>query len=717
MYARGGGPQYPWNAYGESSSKDGGRLGGAPGALHEAAGSSRGPDTGSGYLASMGHWEPSGASLDSIGLRQHKPGFPDRPHSQLGQRMQRVDDPVERQLDECLEGLFGRSTGSQQSPTNGAGGGGSGGFLHGVQPVASFSSSQGSGSQVALGRPSPAAQAAAVRHIAEWLRNTPGGASAEARRARLRTEHAELTKEHHSERVAAEELQVRLSSEMRELKDQCHEQGQTVGMLAQRLSDARNAVTAELRGAAEVHSTLDSELMSEESQRRALEAARRGEEAELSHRVEAAEQQLATMTGTRASLEAQLQASTRVQTELREHIEAERGGRSELEVAGQRELQAWSEHNVRVCNELESRLQSERAEMDAWRTSTTEEVERLKQESSQHSLEEGQLVEQLESVREWQAQARRRLRTEVLSWSREVEVLRERAQEADEEHWKSEDALRRHELSQGACGDERKLLEEEFEDRLSQAGTANGELQNLQMLSKSMADRLQDLRRQVRHYKEDVESERLMHERDTLVDEVSREVQRHRYLQEEIEAERNSWSAFLCGRRRQVPNSPPESPRTTPFRGPQSETLRAQFASSRHAADRDRQGADASRANRLEGENPQAQAYPVGSLIETMDPAKMRRGEDLESDSLGEVPPGHRCIVLQVGHGRRLQVRTASTGDVGWISSATKGGLRLIRLVSEDGAGYQQRKASGSQGVRFAGRQQQQDPDVDCDEV
>lgn len=581
-----------------------------------------------------------------------------------GGREDEDDATLERQLDECLEGLFGRSTEAHTPET------------------ASYMDTLAANSISAERLPVRPSQAAGVRHIAEWLRSAPGAGS-EARRARLRTEHKELVQEHRSERLQAEELQVRLSAEMRELRDQCQEQGQIVGMLAQRLSDARSAVTAELRGAAATHSTLSSELLSEESQRRALEAARRGEEAEIAHRVEAAEQQLSTMSGVRASLEAQLHASARVQAELREHIAAERGGRSELKVAGERELVAWSEHNEKVCGELRSRLQSERAEVHSWRESTAREVSRLQAESCENSAEESCLRLQLESVRNLQTEVRSELQVEVQAWSREVDALRDQVHEADEEYLRSEDAIRRHILSEGACGAERQVLEEEVQERLGQAGSARGEIESMEQISQVWHTELQDLREQVHRYRTDQDVECLQQERDALILEVSREEQRHRHLREEIEVERKSWG-FLCMRRRHVPNSPPDSP----GRGHPAEPGPPPVPPPQHPPPKDQpRVSDSARWKAAElprgHEVPQALAFHVGSVVVTMDSARMRKGEDMESVPLKELEPGQRCKVLELGSGRRLKVCT-DTDTVGWISSTTPGGLRLIKLVPED---------------------------------
>lgn len=409
-------------------------------------------------------------------------------------------------------------------------------------------------------------------------------------------------------------------------------------------------------------------MVSEESQRRALEAARRGEEAEIAHRVEAAEQQLSTMSGVQASLESQLSASLRVQAELRQHITAERGGRSELEVAGERELSAWSEHNEKVCVELRSRLETERAEVDRWRETSAEEVGRLEQENSENIREESRLVEQLESVREWQTQVRRRLRTEVLSSNREVEVLKERVREADEEHRRSEDALRRNNCAQGACGDEREELEEELQERFGQANSAGGEIQDLEMASNDLQEQLREMQRRVERYTTDQEAERLRQEHESLKREVQREEQRHRSLRAEIEAERKSWG-FLCMRRKQVPNSPPDSPR---------EELPATSVGTM-------------------GQPPLppptrpppkgSPSFPAGSCVAAVDTAPMHEGERMESTVVQQLQRGQTCTVLEVGSGRRLRVRKIDTGETGWITSMTRKGQELVVLMPEERSG------------------------------
>eukprot|EP00418_Pyrodinium_bahamense_P098304 CAMPEP_0179046058 /NCGR_PEP_ID=MMETSP0796-20121207/18495_1 /TAXON_ID=73915 /ORGANISM="Pyrodinium bahamense, Strain pbaha01" /LENGTH=572 /DNA_ID=CAMNT_0020742479 /DNA_START=94 /DNA_END=1815 /DNA_ORIENTATION=+ len=406
--------------------------------------------------------------------------------------------------------------------------------------------------------------ASGIRRIATWLASAPSagpGLATASRRARLQHEYQELQRQHRAERFTAEEIQSRLSAEMRELRDQCHEQGQTVGLLTHRLADARDAVTAELRAATTVRAALGGELMSEESQRRVLEAARRNEESEASSRIETSEKQLAMMRRVRASLEAQLRTSVLVQTELREHIAAERGGCSELEVAGERELAAWSAHNSRVQSELSCRLQAEREELESWRSASMREVTRFEQESEQHSEEESALLAELHSVREAQDKVRAQLQAEAALWGREVERLRDCVREADEECWQSLDTARRYVTAIGACGCERAELAEEVASAAA-AQAVGAEFESLEDRRKGLLEELRETREAKEKCCED--GEVICRQRDGLVHEWREEDKVRGMLETELEALKKS-RGILCWRRRQpapsgAPLPPPEGP-------------------------------------------------------------------------------------------------------------------------------------------------------------
>lgn len=61
----------------------------------------------------------------------------------------------------------------------------------------------------------------------------------------------------------------------------------------------------------------------------------------------------------------------------------------------------------------------------------------------------------------------------------------------------------------------------------------------------------------------------------------------------------------------------------------------------------------------------------------------MRCDEDMTSDRMYEITAGSLCEILGQA-GRRLNVRDLQTGEVGWISSATKSGARLVQPATQD---------------------------------
>lgn len=409
-----------------------------------------------------------------------------------------------------------------------------------------------------------------VRRISTWLASASAASPGVNRRARLHQEYQQLMREHQTERASAEEIQSRLSSEMRELRDQCHDQGQTVGMLTQRLADARDAVTAELRAATTVRAALGGELMSEESQRRALEAARRSEECEVEIRIETSERQLEMMRRVREALESQLRSSLEAQDELREHIAAERGGCSELQVAGERELVAWNAYNSRVQSELSSRLQVEREEVETMRSVAAREMGHLELENEQQCREESALLAQLSGVREAQEEARSQLQTEEVAWSQEGERLRERLREADEECRQRLDAVRRCRTAVGACGCERAELEEEFEQSAEEAQASSAEIERLEERSEGLVEELAHLQEAARRCREDDEAVRLQKERDMLLGQFRQEAELRAIFESELEALKRS-RGILCWRRR--PPAPPAAPLPPPS-GPPPSALR-----------------------------------------------------------------------------------------------------------------------------------------------
>eukprot|EP00927_Polykrikos_kofoidii_P072428 TRINITY_DN68547_c0_g1_i1.p1 TRINITY_DN68547_c0_g1~~TRINITY_DN68547_c0_g1_i1.p1 ORF type:complete len:876 (+),score=189.72 TRINITY_DN68547_c0_g1_i1:315-2942(+) len=379
----------------------------------------------------------------------------------------------------------------------------------------------------------------------------------------LQREHRELVREHRAEQEASEEMQLRLSAEMMELRDSCHEKGQAISTLTCRLAETAEAVTSELQGAAVVRHELEVELAREEATRRDLEATLGTEEGEAASRVQASEQQLQAMQGVRASLEAQIRTSFQIQAELSDHIAAERNGRAELEVAGERELLAWREHNARVRTEIQHRLENEKSEVSEWRASTENQVIRLREESEQHSHEESELLAELSQLREAQVRDRTRLQGEASLWQQEVEILNTRVQEVDEECKGGDELHQRLNEERAICASEKEELEEELRKVLEQRGVADKDLQLCDESSKELHQELSCLKESVNELRHDDVTTRLYQERDELRKEIHDESQQKSEL--EAELANASRGVFSCFRRRpprgtSSPLPPPEGP-------------------------------------------------------------------------------------------------------------------------------------------------------------
>jgi len=385
-----------------------------------------------------------------------------------------------------------------------------------------------------------------------------GSKSTEGRRAQLQKRHQELEEEHCLERAEAEELQVELNVQARTLRDHCQEQGQSVSMLAQRLADARGAAVAELQSAAAVRDALGGELMSEESQRMVLEAAHRTEEAEAMARMRAAERQLTTTACLHSTLEAQIQASAKVQMELREHIAAERRGRSELVLAGEKEVMACKEHNMKVHGELQGRIQLERSEANSWQAITAREVKRLHEESEKHNQEENSLITQLKTVTEASSQMRLKLESEAKSWQVELDELRARANNAEEECQEDEDRMQQYYLERHSCMQQRQELEEQLEQIAETIDQDVTDLSQLEYTKERARSELNALREELAQSQTDQELRELKRERDAVEQEVREQTERRTILEAELDSAKSR--RFLCWGRRPTKQPKPPSP-------------------------------------------------------------------------------------------------------------------------------------------------------------
>ncbi|CAE7208986.1 unnamed protein product [Symbiodinium natans] len=242
------------------------------------------------------------------------------------------------------------------------------------------------------------------------------------------------------------------------------------------------------------------------------------EEAEAASR--AYEQQLASMLAVRDSLQAQLQAAVRVQTDLREHLDAERDGRAELEVAGERELVAW-EKNKAMTHSPGTEVQSVR------------DAQRLQQH----------------------------LNAEAVLCEREAAALRDRMEELEEEMQAAEESQQRCAVALGAAGCEWSLLHEEAEEAEQAASVKNAEIQRVTRQAREIQAQVHGVKEDILQCRQDHMALELKQERDFLHEEVQQEVNRQDDLYMELDEARRSRSLFQClfPRKTSQPPLPPPS--------------------------------------------------------------------------------------------------------------------------------------------------------------
>jgi len=85
----------------------------------------------------------------------------------------------------------------------------------------------------------------------------------------------------------------------------------------------------------------------------------------------------------------------------------------------------------------------------------------------------------------------------------------------------------------------------------------------------------------------------------------------------------------------------------------------------------------------------------VGAVCETVMDMTLREGEDFKSSAVGQIPQGTQFEIVGVAPANRVKVLVPNTvlegGAVGWISSQTDAGKKLIKLIK---AGQSRRQSS-----------------------
>jgi hypothetical protein len=399
-------------------------------------------------------------------------------------------------------------------------------------------------------------------------------------RARLRDEHAELVQEHLDEREVAEQLEVRLSLEMRELREECQASGEGLGSLSTHLAGAQGMVAEELRGEAAVRAALGGELLSEESQRQALEAASHCEEAELVTRVEAFEEQLATMMESRASLEAHLEASRDLQAELRRAIAAERGGRADRVIAQEQALASESAQSSEEYRELRQSLVKGRGEHDAWKVNSAVRLQDLQEETAANSHEESALAARLADTRRVLARAQEDVRAAVSRSQLEVSELQLQHRWAEEQGEHCWDAARRLERSYRACSSLEVCAAEEAGEWCHRAMDSRNRYEVLADHSTELREELFHLRQELVQLEQDDDQQSILRKRGSRLKE---ELEMHTKFQEKLQVVKKKRSGLFAWLRggQQTPRQPPAPPPPPPISSAESGLLGQKDASAR----------------------------------------------------------------------------------------------------------------------------------------
>lgn len=247
-----------------------------------------------------------------------------------------------------------------------------------------------------------------------------------SKREKLECEYEYMVRRHEQMDLAEEALVSELTSEMVALRDHCHEQGQAVGTLTARLSEAHQAVNMELHNAVVVRQTFQSELETEQAIRHQLQLNVNEEQAQIRDRILASEQQLAVMQGVSSSLVDQVEAVEARQAKLTQEIEDERSGRSELHAAGAQELEAWKDHNVRHTEDLRQQLLELQEEEETWRAEWAIEMLQLEDKELQQGRVETALQAEVQESRKQEQDTLVRYESEAIMWRYHMADLQDR---------------------------------------------------------------------------------------------------------------------------------------------------------------------------------------------------------------------------------------------------------------------------------------------------
>lgn len=255
-----------------------------------------------------------------------------------------------------------------------------------------------------------------------------------AKYAKLEQEREELQLKYRIQQESIEDLQISLSSEMRELRDKCYEGGQTLSSMAKAMEDARDAVTQEMERYRGTNAMLQAELESEEHQRHALQLEHQAEEEKARQQIEAAEKQLECMEVARRSLGMHLSSIGKIKAGFSEDIREERRWRRELVEQGERQLREWREKHEKDFDELQHELDEHKASHAAWKANAAQIENRLRSEWDEWLSEEGEANAALLRAQQSHEAAKAEIEAKHEACQRHHEELRQELLAVDQEN-------------------------------------------------------------------------------------------------------------------------------------------------------------------------------------------------------------------------------------------------------------------------------------------
>mmetsp|Transcript_54392 Transcript_54392/g.126948 ORF Transcript_54392/g.126948 Transcript_54392/m.126948 type:complete len:472 (-) Transcript_54392:79-1494(-) len=279
-------------------------------------------------------------------------------------------------------------------------------------------------------------------------------------RPTLFSEKRELETEVVALQRASENQQNELSAHLRQLRDQCNDEGLRIGELERVCEETWNDAQRQMQVSAEERRELEEELQQVELEREALMELKHQEEAQASLKVNTSQKSLMKLSAALETLQDKVQSAERTRAENLYDAETERLVRRELESAAEHELEACREQLNNHDADAASDMSSSKVLSKKLRGKPMDKAT-LEQEA------EG-ILSRIKSTRDAKRQVQMTLESETAIWFHEVQTLKEHLRFMDEEARMEENEVH--------------LLNEEHQERNEQREELVSEIESLSHL-------------------------------------------------------------------------------------------------------------------------------------------------------------------------------------------------------------------------------------------